>query len=234
MGSYAMATAEDFTPWLRRCYLFAALDDAQLRTVMASMQDITLEEGRILFEHGQPADRFFLLLDGQIKLYRLSEEGDEKVIEIIRPGQTFAEAVMFMSGRVYPVNADALSNSRLLAFSNATVKEVLRGSVDTCFKLMADMSQRLHRLLNEIDSLTLHNATYRLVSYLLSELPQDVLQSPEIVLTTPKHIIASRLSIKPETFSRILTRLSRDGLIVVRGNSIVLADLERLRKETEI
>ena len=99
---------------------------------------------------------------------------------------------------------------------------------------MADMSQRLHRLLNEIDSLTLHNATYRLVSYLLSELPQDVLTSPEIVLTTPKHIIASRLSIKPETFSRILTRLSRDGLIVVRGNSIVMADLERLRKETEI
>lgn len=229
-----MTGADEFALWLRRCYLFAALDDAQLRSVMASMQDVRLDEGRILFEHGQPADHFFLLLDGQIKLYRLSEEGDEKVIEIVRPGQTFAEAVMFMSGRVYPVNADALTNCRLLAFSNAAVKDVLRNSVDTCFKLMGDMSARLHRLLNEIDSLTLHNATYRLVSYLLSELPQNVLQSPEIVLTTPKHIIASRLSIKPETFSRILTRLQRDGLIVVRGNSIVLADLERLRKETEL
>ena len=229
-----MTGTDEFTPWLRRCYLFAALDDAQLHSVTASMQEISLDEGRILFEHGQPADRFFLLLDGQIKLYRLSEEGDEKVIEIVRPGQTFAEAVMFMSGRVYPVNADALTNCRLLAFSNAAVKDMLRSSVDTCFKLMGDMSQRLHRLLNEIDSLTLHNATYRLVSYLLSELPENVLQSPEIVLTTPKHIIASRLSIKPETFSRILTRLQRDGLIVVRGNSIVLADLGRLRKETEI
>lgn len=229
-----MSESADYTLWLRRSYLFSALNDEQLGIVMDSMQEISLDEGRILFEHGQPADRFFLLLEGQIKLYRLSEEGDEKVIEIERPGDTFAEAVMFMSGKVYPVNADALAKSRLLAFPNAVFKELLRNSVDVCFRLMADMSQRLHQRLNEIDSLTLHNATYRLVSYLLRELPEDVLQSPEIVLTTPKHIIASQLSIKPETFSRILTRLSRDGLIVVRGNSIVLEDLARLRKEAEL
>lgn len=229
-----LSTNSDLSPWLKRCYLFSALNDEQLRKVMDAMQDVSVEEGSILFEHGQPAERFFLLIEGQIKLYRLSEDGDEKVIEIVRPGQTFAEAVMFMSGRFYPVSADALMNSRLLAFPNAVVKDLLRNSVDSCFRLMADMSQRLHRLLNEIDSLTLHNATYRLVSYLLGELPEDVLKSPEIVLTIPKHIIASRLSIKPETFSRILTRLARDGMIVVRGNSIVLADLERLRKETEL
>lgn len=229
-----MTDPGEFIPWLRRTYLFSALDEQQLKTVMETMQEITVEEGRILFEHGQPADRFYLLLEGQIKLYRLSEEGDEKVIEIVRPGETFAEAVTFMSGKFYPVNADALVKSRLLAFPNATFRELLRNSVDTCFRLMADMSQRLHRRLNEIDSLTLHNATYRLVSFLLSELPEGVMESQEIVLTTPKHIIASRLSIKPETFSRILTKLSRDGLIVVRGNSVVLEDLPRLRELVEL
>ncbi len=229
-----MSTSGEIAAWLSRTYLFSALDEEQLRTVTASMQDLTLDEGRILFEHGQPAEKFFLLIEGQVKLYRLSEDGDEKVIEIVRPGQTFAEAVMFMSGKVYPVNADALVKSRLLCFSNAVFKDMLRSSVDSCFRLMAAMSQRLHMRLNEIDSLTLHNATYRLVTYLLGELPEGVLTSTEIVLTTPKHIIASRLSIKPETFSRILTRLARDGLIVVRGNSIVLADLERLRQVSEL
>ena len=229
-----MADSTDFTPWLRRTYLFSALDDTQLQVIKDSMQVVKIEEGRSLFEHGQPAERFFLVLEGQIKLYRLSEDGDEKVIDIVRPGETFAEAVTFMSGRCYPVNASALVDSRLLAFSNDAFRDVLRESVDSCFRLMADMSQRLHQRLNEIDSLTLHNATYRLVSYLLQELPDDVLESPEIVLTTPKHVIASRLSIKPETFSRILTKLSRDGLIVVRGNSIVLEDLPRLRKEAEL
>lgn len=229
-----MSSNSDHSQWLSRIYLFTALDEAQLRTIQASMQEVTLDEGQILFEHNQPADKFYLLIEGQIKLYRLSEDGDEKVIEIIRPGQTFAEAVMFMSGKVFPVNADALVNSKLLSFSSTVFKGVLHDSVDTCFRLMGGMSQRLHQRLNEIDSLTLHNATYRLVTYLLGELPDGVLTSTEIVLTTPKHVIASRLSIKPETFSRILTRLSRDGLIVVRGNSIVLADLDRLRQVSEL
>jgi CRP-like cAMP-binding protein len=229
-----MTDSPDNTIWLRRNYLFAGLGDDELKIVTDSLQEIRLDEGRTLFEHGQPADRFFMVIEGQIKLYRLSEEGDEKVIEIVRPGETFAEAVMFMSGKFFPVNANALAKSRLLAIPSAVFKELLRKSPDSCFRLMADMSQRLHKRLNEIDSLTLHNATYRLVGYLLRELPEDVLQSPEIVLTTPKHVIASQLSIKPETFSRILMRLSRDGLIVVRGNSIVLEDLERLRKEVEL
>ena len=224
----------DSKPWLRRNYLFAGLDDDELNIVTGNMQEIRLDEGCLLFEHGQLAERFFMVIEGQIKLYRLSEEGDEKVIEIVRPGETFAEAVMFMSGRVFPVNASTLAKSRLLSFSNAAFMALLRNSPASCFRLMADMSQRLHKRLNEIDSLTLHNATYRLIGYLLRELPDDVLQSPEIVLTTPKHVIASQLSIKPETFSRILMRLSRDGLIVVRGNSIVLEDLERLRKEVEL
>lgn len=229
-----MTDNKDNNLWLRRNYLFAGLNDDELKTIASNMQELSLDEGRTLFEHGQPAERFFMVIEGQIKLYRLSEEGDEKVIEIVRPGETFAEAVMFMSGKVFPVNANALMKSRLLSFSNAIFKGLLRNSPDSCFRLMADMSQRLHKRLNEIDSLTLHNATYRLVGYLLRELPEDVLQSPEIVLTTPKHVIASQLSIKPETFSRILMRLSRDGLIVVRGNSIVLEDLERLRKEVEL
>lgn len=229
-----MTDSPDNTIWLRRNYLFAGLNDDELKIVTDCLQEIRLDEGRTLFEHGQPADRFFMVIEGQIKLYRLSEEGDEKVIEIVRPGETFAEAVMFMSGKFFPVNANALAKTRLLAIPNAAFKELLRKSPDSCFRLMADMSQRLHKRLNEIDSLTLHNATYRLVGYLLRELPEDVLQSPEIVLTTPKHVIASQLSIKPETFSRILMRLSRDGLIVVRGNSIVLENLERLRKEVEL
>lgn len=229
-----MTDSTDNTSWLRRNYLFAGLNNGELKIITDSMQEIRLDEGRLLFEHGQPAERFFMVIEGQIKLFRLSEEGDEKVIEIVRPGETFAEAVMFMSGRVFPVNANALVKSQLLCFSNVAFMELLRNSPDSCFRLMADMSQRLHKRLNEIDSLTLHNATYRLIGYLLRELPEQVLQSPEIVLTTPKHVIASQLSIKPETFSRILMRLSRDGLIAVRGNSIVLEDLERLRKEVEL
>ncbi len=215
---------------LREVYLFSALTEEQLASIIASMRKLDLSMGQRLFAQGQAAEHFFLVQSGQIKLYRLSEDGDEKVIEIIKPGQSFAEAVMFMSGRAYPVNAEAISDAHILAFDSSLYLTMLRDSVDTCFRLMGTMSQRLHRQLNEIDGITLHNATFRLVTFLLNELPREVVQSPRICLTTPKHVIASRLSIQPETFSRLLAKLARDGLIEIQGTSLVLTDLPRLRE----
>jgi CRP-like cAMP-binding protein len=84
-------------------------------------------------------------------------------------------------------------------------------------------------LVNQIESLTLQNATYRLVAYLLEEIPRDVRTSPEVQLTTPKGVIASRLAIQPETLSRILAKLRQGGLIEVHGNHITIRDVQALR-----
>jgi CRP-like cAMP-binding protein len=215
---------------LRGIYLLSALSDDQLDAVTRSMRVMQLAEGERLFDFGQPAHHFFYLRSGQIKLFRISAEGEEKVIELIRPGQTFAEAVMFMERMEgYPVSAEAIAPSEVVAFEQRAMMDQLRQSVDTCFRLMATMSWRLRQQINEIDELTLHNATFRLVSYLLQQVPEGVVESPEVQLTTPKNIIASRLSIKPETFSRIMARLNRQGLLDVHSNNIILRDIEGLR-----
>lgn len=213
---------------LRNVGHFAALDDAQLATLAGATRLVKLGESENLFQHGQPAEEFFLVLSGQVKLFRLSEGGDEKVIEILTPGRLFAEAVMFMDRQVYPVNAEAVQATELLAISNRVFTRILRESVDTCFRVMGIMSQRLHRHLNEIDSLTLHNATYRLVSYLLNEAAHGKQEASSLQLNTPKHVVASRLSIQPETLSRILSRLSKQSLIEVRGSHIEVLDYDGL------
>ena len=213
---------------LRNVGHFAALDDAQLATLAGATRLVKLGENENLFQHGQPAEEFFLVLSGQVKLFRLSEGGDEKVIEILTPGHLFAEAVMFMDRQVYPVNAEAVQATELLAISNRVFTRILRESVDTCFRVMGIMSQRLHRHLNEIDSLTLHNATYRLVSYLLNEAAHGKQEASSLQLNTPKHVVASRLSIQPETLSRILSRLSKQNLIEVRGSHIEVLDYDGL------
>lgn len=218
-------------PELRRAPLFAEMDERHLRELAAGAQALRLEAGETLFRHGDPAERFFYLREGLIKLFRLSPDGDEKIIELIKPGETFAEAVMFMGTRGrYPVNAEAVNESRLLAFDQKMFLGLLRGSPEACFGLLASMSRRLHMLVNQIESLTLQNATYRLVAYLLEQIPRDVTASPEVVLTTPKGVIASRLAIQPETLSRILARLRQGGLIEVHGNHITVRNVEALRK----
>ena len=216
---------------LRQHPLLAEFSDDQLDKIQKTMRQISLADNEHLFEQGEQADRFYQVLSGQIKLFRVSMEGSERVIEVVQPGQTFAEAVMFMDQRRYPLNAEALGKTELLAIDSNTFLKILEDSKQACFRLLADMSMRLHNRLNEIDYLTLQNATFRMVHYLLQQIPKghDDDNSIEIKLTTSKSIIASRLSIQPETFSRILKNLSKQDLIEVKGKSINLLDINGLR-----
>jgi len=216
---------------LQGIYLFSVLDAAQVSTVLRTTRVVRLAEGERLFDHGQPSRHYYFLRSGQIKLFRSAKDGGEKVIEIVRSGETFAEAVMFMGeARAYPVSAEAIVDSELLEFEQATLLSLLERSTPTCMRLMAGMSRRLRQQVDEIDRLTLHNATFRLANYLLQQIPRGVLESPELHLTTPKHVVASRLAIQPETFSRILSRLAESGCIAVHGHNIILTDIEALRE----
>lgn len=214
---------------LSQVYLFVGLNNQQQALLKKSLRLVQLEEGEYLFKHGQHAERFFWLKEGHIKLLRLSFEGVEKVFEVVSPGQTFAEAMMFMPHSTYPVTAQAISNSSVLCFESKVLVDILKESSDTCFRLMFQMSKRLHQWLNEIDNLTLQNATYRLVNYLLYQLPDGHNNAYEFDFHIPKHVIASRLSIKPETFSRILRGLNKDGLITVKGRTICIHNVDKLR-----
>lgn len=215
---------------LHQIPLFAALDEQQLASILKSSKAISLVAKKSLFEKGAPAEHFYLLKSGQVKLYCLSAEGDEKVIEIINPSQTFAEAIMFMPKHIYPVCAEAIKDSELYSFDMKQFRDLLENSKETCFRLLGTMGRQLHGKITDIDNLTLHNATYRLVVYLLEQLPEGAMALSSIHLGATKSIIASRLSIKPETFSRILLRMSKQGLIEVHGNDITLVDVIGLRE----
>lgn len=216
---------------LRSHSLFSALEDEQFAHVIERASCLQLMPDEHLFHAGQAAEQFFLVLSGQMKLYRLAPTGAEKVIEIIRPQQTFAEALMFLELPSYPVEAQALGAVALVALPNRPYLEVLAQSPQTSFHVMAGLSVRLKQLLGEIDALTLQNATLRVVNYLLYLLPEGMGrgESARITLPAAKQVIASRLSVQPETFSRILSSLSAKGLISVEGLAIQIHDLPALR-----
>lgn len=215
---------------LRRLPLFEPMSEAQLGDVIAHMQIRQCSGGQMLFRQSDAASHFFLVREGAVKLYLLSRDGGEKVVEIIQPGQLFAEAVMFMDARRYPVNAEALADTRLAAFDIVSFLAILDASPGLAMKLLGSLSRRIHELLGHIDALSLHNASFRLVSYLLSHSRSE---ADAVHLGIPKQVIASRLSMKPETLSRTLARLRQDGLIDVRAETILLLDEARLRAMLE-
>lgn len=213
---------------IRSVYLFSSLEENQLSRVTETSQSIRLDDGASLFECGDRAERFFLVTLGQIKLSRLSSSGDEKIIDIVRPGNTFAEALMFMSAPLYPVSASALGHSQVTSFENRRFLALLQESPDTCFRVMATMCQRLRGLIKEIDHLTLQSATTRVCSMLLQRYQEK--NQETFGLHAPKGILASRLSMKPETFSRIFHNLTRDEVIEVKAHKVTVLDPQRLRE----
>jgi len=217
---------------LKKGLLFSHLGEEQLERVAKGARRVALAEGESLFEQGERADRFYLLLRGQVKLYRLSPAGNEKVIEVVTPGSTFAEALMFLDRPHYPVGAQALSAAELISVDAHDFATMLRSSVDTCFLLLGDMSQRLRGLLREIDDLSLHSATCRVAGYILAQAADG--GADEFELKVPKQTLASRLSVKPETFSRIIRNLSEQGYITMDGNRVRIMQPDAMREVADV
>ncbi len=214
--------------FLENHILTSSLTEEQFEQLGKGIHIHTLVTSEHLFHFGDPSVCFYLLVSGQIKLYRTSVEGHEKVVEIIQPGDSFAEAVMFMDKPKFPVSAQALKPSEIIAINMQQYRNLLSENMQTCFRLMADLSMRLHHRLDEIDTLTLQNATFRVIHFLLSKMPADATTNFIVQLPASKRLIASQLAIQPETFSRILNKLKEKNILEVNGRDIQVFDKQRL------
>ena len=214
---------------IRQHYLFASLSDAQWERLSGRIGLVRLGMKEILFRRGEQANHFFMVGDGHIKLSLLSREGHQKVVEVMGPGQTFAEAVMFMELQQFPVNAEALESSVVYSFPNADFISILQDSTETCFRLLADVCKRLHGRLIEIENLTVQNATHRLVRYLVEQLPAGCKDTASFEFELSRQVIAARLSIQPETLSRLLKNLVSSGILAVEGKRVHVHSVDRLK-----
>lgn len=210
--------------------LFAALDPDQFRRLAHSVQVLTLDAQQMLFQRGDPARHWYVVLAGSVKLALQSRAGDEKIVERLGPGQSFGEALMFMEAPSFPLAAVALEPSEVLAVPNAGFVAALKESPETCFRMLADLSRRLHGLVREIEELTLASATLRLVRHVLELAGPATTGAVTVTLEESKQMVASRLAIKPETLSRILRSLSDAGVLVVDGRQLHVPDVARLRE----
>ena len=227
--SVSLSTEPTTRDRMKACMLFEGLSVSDLDIIERASHVHSLAADEILFQQGDVANHFYLLFAGKMKLYRLSEGGQEKIMDLIVPGATFAEAVIYNGKAGYPVHATALIPSKVFCVDARTYLEALKNNTSTCMSLLARMSQRLHWQIQEIDQLTLHSATFRLVNYLIGEIPHDQAHMQSVTVDTAKHVIASRLSISPETLSRILGKLKKQGLVETEKSQIIIPDIAKAR-----
>ena len=225
----------DIPTLLAQVPLFGSLGAEELARLTRGTRELTAARGEILFHKGDQPSGFYLVAEGQIKLALTSARGNEKVVDVISAGQTFGEAVMFMEA-THVVFAQALSDAKLLLISKAVLLGELENDPQFACKMLGALSMRLHHLIADVEAYSLHSGRQRIIGYLLREHDQD--QDHEqtgetnelaVRLPTSKGVVASRLNLTQEHFSRILHELSESGLIVVQGRTIHIPDVARLR-----
>jgi CRP-like cAMP-binding protein len=210
--------------------LFGELNREEIDRIALGTREIQAPRGTILFHKGDPCTGVHVVVYGQVKLAFTSPHGAEKVVHIIGPGETFGEALMFME-RPYIVYAQALADSMLLHIGRESVFTELERDPRFARKMIAGLSSRLHDLLQDVEAYCLASGAQRVIGYLLRYEGAVGSDEPTMTVTLPvsKAVLASRLNLTPEHFSRILHNLVDAGLIAVRGRQVRIPDIEKLR-----
>ena len=209
--------------------LFEMLEASVLTRIAAGMTPIDVPKGGVIVRRGEPCHGIHIIVYGQVKLSLYTPRGDEKVVDLLVRGQTFGESAMFV-GRPYRITAETLVDSKLLHLSKETVLAEVEREPLFARSVIERLSRRLNSLIEDVEGYTLRSGTQRVVNYLLRQLPQpDVLNDTAITFPVRKGVIASKLNLTQEHFSRILHELIEAGMIEVQGRVVRVLDGAGLR-----
>lgn len=225
---------------LRAAQLFMHLDDDQLRRLAEVAQPRRMEPEETLFLQNDPADAFYLLAEGHIKVFKLLRDGRTATIRHVTPGQTFAEAALFHD--VFPSSTETLTECLVYRFDKERTLELLLAEPQLAVNLLAAMAHLLGLLNRRVEDLLLP-VPARLARYLLARAdeqlePSAVEQSaprdvPRVIrLPVSKRELAARLGTVPETLSRTFDRFKRAKVIRMSGDHrlIEILSFDRLHR----
>lgn len=206
--------------------LFQGLSGEYHDELAMIVADQEFQRGGLIFSEGDAGTGFYVIIDGRVKIFKLSFDGKEQILHILGPGEPFAEVAVF-TGSTYPANAVALEKSRLFFFPRKAFAELIATQPALAMNMLATLSLRLKQFAHMIEALSLKEVPGRLAAYILVDSKQNSTEQA-IKLTVSKTQLASLLGTIPETLSRILTKMNRQGLIDIEGSTITIRDRQGL------
>ncbi|MGZ9097514.1 MAG: Crp/Fnr family transcriptional regulator [Micavibrio sp.] len=202
-----MPLQEDQTvPFLRGLPFFSELPEDDLTAFLKAGTLREYKKQQPIFQQGDPADRLFVVMQGWVKLYRNTEEGDESIVALFTRGDVFGEAAIF-SGVGYPFAAEAAEPTKLIEIPGAVLRDRARGNHEVMARIMHSMSHEMRNLQMENEHLTLMSAPQRVGCLLLQLAGKMIGNGGTLRFPYDKSLAAARLGMKPETFSRALAQL---------------------------
>lgn len=212
---------------LKNLFLFEGLSDSELLPISELVTEKRLQSGEPLFAEGDSADAFFVVVSGQIKVFKISPQGEEQTLHLHETGTLVAEAAMFGLG-AYPAHAQALVPTDLLRVPKGPFVALLKQRPELALKMMSGYAKRLRQFVTMVEQLTLQSVQGRLAYYLL-EHSRELAGERVCQLEISKKELASMIGTVPETFSRALAHFRAKGWISGKGKEFVIHDQGALR-----
>ena len=211
--------------------LFGGLDNEQLDRLEEISREMSFDRNAPIFWEGDEGNGLYIVSTGKIKIFKVSPEGKEQILHIYGPGQPFGEVPVF-SGQHFPANAQTVEKSRLLFFPRQAFIDLITAHPSLALNMLAMLSMRLRQFTVQVENLSLKEVPGRLASYLLY-LSEELASANDIRLPISKGQLASLLGTIPETLSRILGKMSAQGIITVQGAEIAVNDRTALEDLAE-
>lgn len=217
---------------LKKSLLFSGLSERDLISLGGIVVRRLFKKGERLFNEGDPANGFFLLVSGQVKLCKVSKDGREKVLHFVHPGETFAEAAMFASA-TYPAECRATEAGEVLFLSKQGFMDLLSGNAGFTLNLVVSLSLSLRRFARQIEELSFSDVPARLASYLLQRVAEHSTTYAGITyleLGLKKGELAAQLGTVNETLSRCFKKLKDEHIIELDGRKVTILQMEKLHQ----
>jgi len=217
-------TSEDLDV-VRRINVFRGLNHLMFDRLIASAATLTLKDRQVVFRQADPATAFFIVIDGWVKLYRMTVAGDEAVIQVFARGDSFAEAAA-LTGDPYLATAEAVSNARVVRVLAEHVVKCIHSMPDIGLAMIASTSQHMHHLAQQVEQLKAQTGLQRVAEFLVSLCPPDK-DECTVALPYDKALIAARLGLKPESLSRAFAKLRSVG-VDVHASHVLVRNMHKL------
>ncbi|HPF78042.1 MAG TPA: Crp/Fnr family transcriptional regulator [Alphaproteobacteria bacterium] len=223
----SVKTKTDISEKISAMPLFKACGEDFLERLTAQAQLITLEKNQVLFVHEDESTRFFLITKGWIKLFRETFDGTQAVVDILTSGHLFGETSIFQSDK-YPYSAEATERSEVISMPLSLLKTEIEANPKLALAMLSSMARYRRQQDQELEHRTIQNASQRIGCFLLRLTNQEEDGSVTIHLPYDKTLVASRLGMQPETFSRALGKLKNETGIEIKGATITMKSLDQL------
>jgi len=216
---------------LLKSQLFGGLPEDQIEDIEKISVNKYFNKGEIIFYDGDEGVGFYLVVEGSVNVYKLSAEGKEQILHIVKEGETIG-AVPVFSGESFPANARSISKSHLLFFHRERFIHLITNKPALTMNILALLSMRLRKFTVQIENLTLKEIPGRLAAYLLY-LSREQGDKDLIKLNIAKAQLANLLGTGPESLSRALGNMKRRKLVQEEGTSIRLLNRRGLEDLAE-